>query len=102
MGRPARRVALTGAAGAGQDYEQPSALSLSARTPRCVRHVCSLSRSLATTSAGARGTKFLFASRPPRAASCWSGRATPPPPPPPSPPPPPPPPHPPPPPPPPP
>src|SRR5258708_12949041 len=88
MGRPARRVALTCAAGAGQDYEQPSALSLSARTPRCVRHVCSLSRSLATTSAGARGTQFWFDTPPPRAARAWSTRATalPPPPPPPPPP----------------
>src|SRR5204862_474476 len=64
--RPPRRLADVGAreaCGGGREaQEQPSALSFSASTPRWLRHACSLSRSRATTSAGARATKFWLVS----------------------------------------
>src|SRR5207247_2348060 len=54
VGRAARRWALVGARAQPGDYEQPSDLSLSASACRWSRHARSFSRSLATTSAGAR------------------------------------------------
>src|SRR5207245_6754769 len=78
--RAAGRLAEVGARescprGRGREgQEQPSALSFSASTPRWLRHACSLSRSRATTSAGARATKFSLVSLAARAASCWSSR----------------------------
>src|SRR5207249_4466706 len=62
VGRPARRWALVGARAQPGDYEQPSDLSLSASACRWSRHARSFSRSLATTSAGARATKFWLVS----------------------------------------
>src|SRR5437764_13432736 len=74
VGRPARRWALVGARAQPGDYEQPSDLSLSASACRWSRHARSFSRSLATTSAGARATKFWLVSFAASPVSCWSSR----------------------------
>ena len=55
-------------------YEQPSDLSFPARTSRWSRHAFSFSRSLATTSFGARATKLSFVRRAARLVSCLSRR----------------------------
>ncbi len=72
--RAPRRLADVGArvaCGGGREaQEQPSALSFSASTPRWLRHACSLSRSRATISVGARATKFWLVSLAASAASC--------------------------------
>src|SRR5213078_1599168 len=75
-GRTAGRVALARACAAAQQggQEQPSDLSLSASACRWSRHARSFSRSLATTSAGARATKCWLVSFAASPVSCWSSR----------------------------
>src|SRR5205823_3646550 len=77
-GWSAGRIALARARAPAQQgaQEQPSDLSLSASACRWSRHARSLSRSLATTSAGARAMKFLLVSLASSAASCCSSRVS--------------------------
>src|SRR5437867_928896 len=76
VGRAARGVAELGAGCEGQGYEQPRTVSLSASARRCSYHARSLSRSFATTSAGARATKSWLVSLAASAASWPSSRVT--------------------------
>src|SRR2546426_676282 len=81
IGRPAGGLARVGAAppasaGEQRGQEQPSDLSLSASACRWSRHPRSFSRSLATTSLGARAMKSWFASFASSPESCRSSRAS--------------------------
>src|SRR5205814_9746636 len=77
-GRAARRRTLARTAERQGAQEQPSDLSLSASTCRWSRHARSFSRSLATTSAGARATNCWLVSLAASPASCRSIRGSPP------------------------
>src|SRR3989449_4795150 len=75
-GRAARRRTLARTAERQGAQEQPSDLSLSASTCRWSRHARSFSRSLATTSAGARATNCWLVSLAVSPASCCSSRVS--------------------------